>query len=113
MSALRENWRLVLLAVLVVLSSVALFVPGAPAGSAPDQVAEADSTTNLQYGIELSGGTRIRAPLVGVTAEGVEISSDQSLEVARSRSSPSPSPRATSARPSKPRATSRRRSAPA
>ena len=77
MSALRENWRLVLLAVLVVLSSVALFVPGAPAGSAPDQVAEADSTTNLQYGIELSGGTRIRAPPVGITADGVQVPADE------------------------------------
>ncbi|MGM0372015.1 MAG: preprotein translocase subunit SecD [Halobacteriota archaeon] len=76
MSAIRENWRLVLLVVLVVLSSVALFVPGAPAGSSGEQVAESDATTNLQYGIELSGGTRIRAPPVGITAEEVSVSAE-------------------------------------
>ena len=71
---IRENWRLVLLVVLIVLSGVALFVPGAPAGSADEgEVSQSDATTNLQYGIQLSGGTRIRAPPVGITAEGVQV----------------------------------------
>ncbi|MFP4530516.1 MAG: preprotein translocase subunit SecD, partial [Halodesulfurarchaeum sp.] len=70
----RDNWRLVLLVVLIVLSGVALFVPGAPAGSADEgTVSQADGTTNLQYGIQLSGGTRIRAPPVGITAEEVAV----------------------------------------
>ena len=73
---LRDNWRLVVLVVLVVLSSVALFVPGAPAGSAAEEVSEADAATNLQYGIQLSGGTRVRAPPVGITAEAVAVPAD-------------------------------------
>jgi|AntDeeMetageno50_2_1112565.scaffolds.fasta_scaffold01039_3 preprotein translocase subunit SecD len=71
---IRRNWRLVLLVVFVVAAGVALFAPplgggGANATAAPT----ADGPTNLQYGLELSGGTRIRAPLVGLTAEGVDI----------------------------------------
>jgi preprotein translocase subunit SecD len=59
-TALRENWRVVLLVVLLVVSGVAVFVPlGGDDGGGP---------TNLQYGLELSGGTRVRAPLVGMTA---------------------------------------------
>jgi preprotein translocase subunit SecD len=78
----RENWRLVVLVVLIVLSGVALFVPGAPAGSADDgTVTQSDATTNLQYGIQLSGGTRIRAPPVGITATevGVPITEETAL----------------------------------
>ena len=80
---IRENWRLVLLVVLIVLSGVALFVPGAPAGSADEgTVSQADAATNLQYGIQLSGGTRIRAPPVGITAEevAVPLAAERSLE---------------------------------
>jgi len=62
---LRENWRVVLLAVFVVASGVALFAPLVSGG---------DGATGLQYGLELSGGTSIRAPLVGITAENVNIS---------------------------------------
>jgi preprotein translocase subunit SecD len=74
---LRDNWRLVLLVVLIVLASVALFVPGAPPGSASEgEVTEASAATNLQYGIQLSGGTRVRAPPVGITAEEVSVPHD-------------------------------------
>ncbi|WP_276246330.1 preprotein translocase subunit SecD [Haladaptatus sp. YSMS36] len=81
MSALRENWRIVLLVIFVVLSGVALF---APTGSADDggQAGTADTgPTNLKYGLELSGGTRIRAPLVGMTAEDVDVTPDNDREV--------------------------------
>ncbi|WP_254832186.1 preprotein translocase subunit SecD [Haloglomus salinum] len=57
----RENWRVYLLIVLMLVSTVAVFVP---LGGA-----DTDGPTNLQYGLELSGGTRVRAPLVGMTAE--------------------------------------------
>ncbi|WP_115864820.1 preprotein translocase subunit SecD [Halorussus litoreus] len=76
---LRDNWRLVLLALFIFASVFALFAPGV-GGGAPDAGANASAVeqggggpTNLQYGLELSGGTRMRAPVNGVTAEGVQI----------------------------------------
>jgi len=80
----RRNWRLLLLSLFVVSSAVALFAPagGADAGTAPDATAE-DSPTNLQYGLELSGGTRVRAPLVGMTAEGVEVTPEEESDIER------------------------------
>jgi preprotein translocase subunit SecD len=64
MSAIRDNWRVIALVVLLALSSVALFAPPGTFGA----TAGADGPTNLQYGIELSGGSRIRAPVAGMTA---------------------------------------------
>ncbi|WP_136718031.1 preprotein translocase subunit SecD [Halorientalis salina] len=61
---LRENWRIVLLCVFVLASAVALFAP----------MAMGDGGSGLQYGLELSGGTSIRAPLIGMTAENVNVS---------------------------------------
>jgi preprotein translocase subunit SecD len=85
MMDLRDNWRLVLLAVLIVLASVALFVPGTPAGSADSgEASQAASSTNLQYGIQLSGGTRIRAPPVGITAEEVQVSRENETALGQS-----------------------------
>ncbi|MFC3477442.1 preprotein translocase subunit SecD [Halobacterium litoreum] len=74
MSWFRENWRVGFLVVLLLASSVALFAPGIGA-SAGDSGGgnEASSPTNLQYGLELSGGVRLRASVVGVTAEGVDV----------------------------------------
>ncbi|MFB6296027.1 MAG: preprotein translocase subunit SecD [Halobacteriales archaeon] len=70
---LRENWRIVLLVVMLLASAVVLFVPGVGLGAtnAPAESA-ASSPTNLQYGLDLSGGTRVRAPLVGLTATEVD-----------------------------------------
>ncbi|GGN06890.1 preprotein translocase subunit SecD [Halarchaeum nitratireducens] len=78
---IRSNWRVVLLVVLVVGSLGALFVPGAGpvVGSAPaDNATAGGGPTNLQYGLQLSGGTRVRAPVVGLTAENVTLPSDAS-----------------------------------
>jgi len=85
---LRENWRILLLVVFVALSAVALFGPfgGAEAGAnatGNGSTAQADGPTNLQYGLELSGGTRIRAPLVGMTAEGVPIDPGDEARIER------------------------------
>nr|WP_128476598.1 preprotein translocase subunit SecD [Halorussus pelagicus] len=76
---IRDNWRVILLAVFLVVSGFALFAPGtggsggdtAANGSVVDQAS--DGPSNLQFGLELSGGTRIRAPVNGLTAEGVDV----------------------------------------
>ncbi|MFC4549999.1 MULTISPECIES: preprotein translocase subunit SecD [Halorussus] len=72
----RENWRVLLLVFFLLASSFALLAPGVGGNSNQDgAVVEqgSDGPTNLQYGLELSGGTRIRAPVNGLTAEGVDI----------------------------------------
>jgi preprotein translocase subunit SecD len=80
LEAARENWRILLLIVLVIASTVALFAPtgGADDPNNPDggQADRADSPTNLRYGLQLSGGTRVRAPLVGITAGGLDLPAD-------------------------------------
>ncbi|MFW5935335.1 MAG: preprotein translocase subunit SecD, partial [Halolamina sp.] len=77
-ASVKANWRVVLLVVIVLASVFALFSPTmAPSTDTPGSTANgtaADSgVTNLQYGLELSGGTRIQAPLVGVHATGVDV----------------------------------------
>jgi preprotein translocase subunit SecD len=83
MASLRDNWRVVLLVVFLLVSTFALFSPtlagGAGGGAAPGNAA--DGPTNLKFGLELSGGTRIRAPLVGLTAEGVQFDDDSTRVV--------------------------------
>ncbi len=61
----KDNWRVITLSILLVVSGLVLFVPGA-FGSTAGSTGE--GATTLQYGIELDGGTRIRAPIVGQTA---------------------------------------------
>jgi preprotein translocase subunit SecD len=65
---LKENWRIVLLTIFIVTSGVAMFVPlgGNSSGGAVGEL-------QLEYDIALDGGTRIRAPLVGMTAEDVDV----------------------------------------
>ena len=80
----RENWRVVLLIVLVVLSGIALFGPagGASAGGNATAAASTDPT-NLEYGLELSGGTRLRAQLDGMTAENVGFGANDTRQIRR------------------------------
>lgn len=78
---IRENWRLIMLALFLLLSGAALFIPGVGLTEAPD-TGEVDAGPaeepivavqhNLRFGLDLSGGTRIRAPLTGWLATGVE-----------------------------------------
>jgi len=68
----RETWRLALLLVLIVGSTFALFGPGVGTGNAA-LGGDGTATTNLAYGIELDGGTRLRAPVAGWTAENVTV----------------------------------------
>ncbi|WP_254762847.1 preprotein translocase subunit SecD [Natrinema marinum] len=70
--AIKGNWRVLLLALFVAFSAVALFVPG---GIMADDSLAADSVergpTNLEFGLSLDGGTRIRVPVTGMTAENI------------------------------------------
>ena len=80
MSWVRENWRVALLVALLLGSAVALFAPGVGGSTGGD--AAADRPTNLNYGLELSGGVRLRATTVGVTAEEVDVTegNEQAIE---------------------------------
>jgi preprotein translocase subunit SecD len=75
---LRDNWRVILLSLFIVASTFALFAPGVGGGGTGGDGAAvnqtADGPTNLQFGLELSGGTRIRAPVDGLTAEEIDVS---------------------------------------
>lgn len=81
----KKHWRITLLVVLVTISALFLFAPQ----FGPDDGAEVEGedpvldtgVTNLQFGLELSGGTRVRAPLAGLTAEGLDIDAGQEAEI--------------------------------
>ena len=79
---LRGNWRVIFLVIVLLASTFALFSPTV----APDDGAggaASEGPTNIQFGLELSGGTRIRAPLVGVTAAEVQWGGTQERVVAQ------------------------------
>ncbi len=86
---MRNNWRITLLVVLVLIASYFLFVPGATIGDSGTVAGEANTgVTNLQFGIDLAGGARISAPPQGLTAEDVSITSgDQADEVTQTLTS--------------------------
>lgn len=81
----RKHWRISLLVLLVAISAFVLFAPQ----FAPDDGAEVEGgeqvvdtgVTNLQFGLELSGGTRVRAPLAGLTAEGATVDPGEEAEI--------------------------------
>jgi preprotein translocase subunit SecD len=75
LGTLRENWRIAVLVLVLLGSTFALFSPTMASANA------SDGPTNLRYGIDLDGGTRILAPLVGVTAEDVEFEGDSASAV--------------------------------
>ncbi|AZH24420.1 preprotein translocase subunit SecD [Haloplanus aerogenes] len=83
MGTIRENWRIFLLIVVLLGSLFALFSPTMAAGDGSTETPGLASSgvTNLQYGLQLSGGTRIRAPLVGVTATDVEFGGTQPPQI--------------------------------
>ncbi len=72
LGAIKNNWRILLLVTFLAFAAVALFIPGgivADDGLADDSV---DSgPTNLEFGLGLEGGSRIRAPVTGMTAEDI------------------------------------------
>ena len=81
----KDNWRILLLIVVVFGASVALFAPQFGPEPAPgEDASEAQrGITNLQYGLDLAGGTRVRAPLEGHTATDVAFDGDTPDAVAR------------------------------
>ncbi len=74
----RDNWRVIVLVAVLLASAFSLFSPTVGGD------ATSDGPTNLRYGIDLNGGTRILAPLVGVTAEDVEFEGDDASTVRQS-----------------------------
>ncbi len=75
--SVREQWRVGLLLVLLLGSAFALFAP--QGGNSNNLNANTSSgPTNLKYGLELAGGTRIRAPVNGVTAEQAHVTNGTS-----------------------------------
>ncbi len=81
---LREHWRIWLLVIFMLVGSVALFAPfggeGGITGPAEDDVAGSEYT-NLQFGLELSGGTQVRAPLVGMTVSDLEFEPGEESDI--------------------------------
>lgn len=78
---IRQNWRIILLIVFILSSTVALFAPLGQGDSVPggqNVSSTVSGPTNLKFGLDLSGGTRIRAPLVGLTAEDVQLEQNES-----------------------------------
>ncbi len=77
-SFVKTNWRLLLLVTFVTVALVALFIPGGIL--ADDSLVEddqaRDNPTNLNFGIELDGGTRISAPAVGMHVDPVLTDAD-------------------------------------
>jgi len=84
---LRDNWRVILLVIFLVVSTFAILAPGVGGGVGGSQdgaltnETESSGPTNLQFGLELSGGTRIRAPVDGLTAENVDVPRDRNVSV--------------------------------
>jgi preprotein translocase subunit SecD len=76
MADLRGNWRVVLLVAMLAVSGIVLFVPGASVGAG-----EVTGPTNLQYGLELDGGTRIRSPVTGMSATQLDVQREESVLV--------------------------------
>ena len=72
-SAVKANWRVLLLVAFVGFAVVALFIPGGIVAdnSVAGNESLQDSPTNLEFGLGLEGGTRLRAPVTGMTAEGI------------------------------------------
>lgn len=77
--SIKTYWRVYLLVIVTVASLAVVFSPAIPVmdiGDSQDVNENAswdEKYTSLKYSIELAGGTRIRAPLVGATAENVDI----------------------------------------
>ncbi|SDD02929.1 preprotein translocase subunit SecD [Natrinema hispanicum] len=72
-STVKSNWRVLLLVAFVGFAVVALFIPGGIVAdnSVAGNESLQESPTNLEFGLGLEGGTRLRAPVTGMTAEGV------------------------------------------
>ena len=78
----RDNWRIVLLVVLAVVAGAALFGPLAGGGEQLEGTEQVvNDPTNLQYGLELSGGSRIRGQLAGTTVDDASIGENDRRDI--------------------------------
>lgn len=90
--SLKKYWRIYLLIIVSIASIAIIFnpiIPGIDAGASNVDQGEnrepsfAEKYTGIQFSIELGGGTRIRAPLDGVTAENITIGDMERASVER------------------------------
>jgi len=79
----RDNWRILLLVALCVVAALALFGPLGSSDGGFDDATEnfVSDPTNLQYGLELSGGARVRGTLQGLIVRDAPIADSESREV--------------------------------
>lgn len=93
---LKKHWRIWLLVIFLLVSTVAVFAPMGDDGNgdiqndttavdAANDVEGGDSTasalTNLRFGLELSGGTQVRAPFIGMKITNLEFGPDEEAEI--------------------------------
>ncbi len=86
--SIKQYWRIYLLVIVTILSLTIIFSPAIPGINFSEGTETADDDpswdqkyTSLKYSIELAGGTRIRAPLIGATAEGADIGLQDKTEL--------------------------------
>lgn len=82
---IKQSWRIVVLVILVV-GSIGFVTGVADYRDDPDLPANAvaeSQATNLVFGLELAGGTRIRAPLIGYTVDNVEVDPTDAVALER------------------------------
>lgn len=80
----RKHWRVWMLVLFILASSFALFAPIGDDPGIDDEDRHqptASLYTNLEFGLELSGGTQVRAPLAGMTASGLTFDFDDESEI--------------------------------
>ena len=83
---IKKHWRIWLLAVFLIASTAAIFAPFGGEGGIlgpgdDDEQAAGSQYTNLQFGLELSGGTQVRAPFVGMTVSNLDFEPDAEREI--------------------------------
>ena len=96
LGAAREHWRITLLFVLLTVSLFVLFAPVEgfqpdPGGNGEDLTGDdplieqetGQGITNLQWGLQLSGGTSVRAPIHGYLADGLDIPPGEEVSLTR------------------------------
>ncbi|MFC7214808.1 preprotein translocase subunit SecD [Saliphagus sp. GCM10025334] len=77
--SIKANWRVLLLVVFLTGALLALFVPPDIVGDSEEAYAtnESDSSMhNLEFGLGLDGGTKISAPVTGMTVEEVSVDAE-------------------------------------
>lgn len=69
---LKSNIRIIMFVIVLAVAISFLFIPALGPSDGGGEDPTVSSVSNIQFDIELAGGTRIRAPLDGTVAEGVE-----------------------------------------